>query len=108
MDHEISSSQLSETQVGWDWLSVRFNDQTELMLYILRDVDETLTPTPSWFGFQLMVISPMGPDEFTWKTLRRWKSPDSQSNYPVENTYLDFAPMVPYQLQSSPSLMNKN
>ena len=24
MDHEISSSQLSKTQVGWDWLSVRF------------------------------------------------------------------------------------
>jgi predicted secreted hydrolase len=27
MDHEISSSQLGEGQVGWDWLSIQFTDQ---------------------------------------------------------------------------------
>jgi predicted secreted hydrolase len=36
MDHEISSSQLSAGQVGWDWLSIHFTDGRELMLYRLR------------------------------------------------------------------------
>ena len=71
MDHEISSSQLSEKQVGWDWLSVRFNDQTELMLYILRDVDGNPDPHSKlvWISND-GILTHMGPDEFTWTTLR--------------------------------------
>ena len=104
MDHEISSSQLSEKQVGWDWLSVRFNDQTELMLYILRDVDGNPDPHSKlvWISTDGK-LTHMGPDEFTWTTLRRWKSPDSQSNYPVENTLSGLRPDgSPYQLHIKP------
>ena len=44
MDHEISSSQLSGGQVGWDWLSVQFTDGRELMLYQLRLADGRADP----------------------------------------------------------------
>ena len=104
MDHEISSSQLSAKQVGWDWLSVRFKDQTELMLYILRDVDGNPDPHSKlvWISTD-GELTHMGPDEFTWTTLRRWKSPDSQSNYPVENTLSGLRPDgSPYQLHIKP------
>lgn len=37
MDHEFSSSQLSETAVGWDWFSLQLGNGEEIMLYFLRD-----------------------------------------------------------------------
>ena len=37
MDHEFSSNQLNDNLVGWDWFSIKLNNQTELMLYQLRD-----------------------------------------------------------------------
>lgn len=36
MDHEFSSSQLSDQAIGWDWFSIQLDDDTELMLYFLR------------------------------------------------------------------------
>src|SRR4051812_40992463 len=32
-DHEWATNQLAPEQVGWDWLSIHFDDETELMLY---------------------------------------------------------------------------
>jgi predicted secreted hydrolase len=36
MDHEFGSSQLTESQVGWDWFSVQLANNYELMLYHIR------------------------------------------------------------------------
>lgn len=36
MDHEIFSSELDPNLAGWDWFSIQFNNNTELMLYRLR------------------------------------------------------------------------
>lgn len=47
MDHEFGSNQLSKEQVGWDWFSVQLNDQTELMLYLLRHQDGRIDPNSS-------------------------------------------------------------
>ena len=42
MDHEFGSNQLTKEQIGWDWFSIQLNDQTELMLYVMRKKDGTL------------------------------------------------------------------
>lgn len=83
MDHEISSSQLDKTQVGWDWLSVRLHDKTELMLYILRDADGTPTSHSklAWIGPDGELIQ-QGPDQFSWKVLDHWTSPKTGAVYP--------------------------
>jgi predicted secreted hydrolase len=39
MDHEFFSSGLDKDEVGWDWLSLQLADNTELMLYRLRQED---------------------------------------------------------------------
>ncbi len=39
MDHEFSSTLLSDTQTGWDWISLQFADGRALMLYRLRNKD---------------------------------------------------------------------
>jgi len=36
MDHEYSSNQLNNELSGWDWFSLKLDDQTELMLYQYR------------------------------------------------------------------------
>ena len=39
MDHEFSTSSLSDRQVGWDWFSLQLDDGREIMLYALRRAD---------------------------------------------------------------------
>ena len=46
-DHEWSSEAMAEGLVGWDWFSLQFDDQTELMLYLLRYKDGRLEPASS-------------------------------------------------------------
>ncbi|HXE63974.1 MAG TPA: lipocalin-like domain-containing protein [Bryobacteraceae bacterium] len=42
MDHEWFTEQLSSDQQGWDWFSVQFDNNTELMLFDLRRKDGSL------------------------------------------------------------------
>ncbi len=47
MDHEFFSDSVSGDEVGWDWLSIQLNDNTELMLYRLRHKDGSVDPYSS-------------------------------------------------------------
>ncbi len=44
MDHEFFTHQLESDQVGWDWLSLQLDDNTELMLFHIRRKDGSLDP----------------------------------------------------------------
>mgnify|MGYP001819617300 CR=1 FL=1 len=85
MDHEISSSQLGRDQVGWDWLSARLDDGTELMVYILRDAAGQPDPhsTLAWIDADGRVAQ-VGPDRFTWSAEGSWTSPDTGATYPID------------------------
>ena len=47
MDHEFSTSALSEGQVGWDWFSLQFDDGMELMVFQIRQADGSIDPFSS-------------------------------------------------------------
>ena len=47
MDHEFGSDELQADQVGWDWFSVQLDDRREIMLYVLRQKDGSVTPQSS-------------------------------------------------------------
>ena len=47
MDHEFFTHRIDEDQSGWDWLSLQFDDNTELMLYRLRHKDGSVDPFSS-------------------------------------------------------------
>jgi predicted secreted hydrolase len=47
MDHEFFTHQLDSSQVGWDWLSLQLEDDTELMLFRIRRKDGSLDPYSS-------------------------------------------------------------
>lgn len=44
MDHEFFTHQLGEDQVGWDWISVQLQDDSELMLFNIRRKDGSIDP----------------------------------------------------------------
>ena len=84
MDHEFGSSSLRETQQGWDWFSVQFDNRTELMLYVIRRTDGTpdLTSSGSFVLSDGNVIH-LRHDQFSIRTLGKWKSPRSLATYPM-------------------------
>jgi predicted secreted hydrolase len=47
MDHEFFTHSMEAEQVGWDWLSVQLEDDTELMLYQFRRKDGSTDPFSS-------------------------------------------------------------
>ena len=83
MDHEFSSSQLTESQVGWDWFSVQLTNDYEIMLYRMRHKDGSLDPHSSG-----TLVRPDGTsvhlrrDDVQIQTHAQWKSPQSGAIYP--------------------------
>lgn len=48
LDREWSSQPLSETQSGWDWFSLSFDDGTKMMGFQLRQTDGTQYTSSTW------------------------------------------------------------
>ncbi len=55
MDHEWSTSTLSETQVGWDWFALRLSSGHDLMYFQVRDRDPAEAPFA-----EATLVSPAG------------------------------------------------
>ena len=84
MDHEFGSSALRENQQGWDWFSIQLDNDTELMLYLIRRSDGTpdVTSSGSLITSDGRVI-PIRLDQMRVVVLDRWKSPQSGAMYPM-------------------------
>lgn len=86
MDHEFSSSQLDEGQVGWDWASMQLNDGREVMVYRIRRTDGTSDPagtTLAWID-KTGGVRHIDATKFTWTATRTWTSPKTKAAYPIE------------------------
>lgn len=85
MDHEISSSQLEEGQVGWDWASIHLEDGREIMMYILRREDGSKDPYSVLYWIDREGgLTLVRPADFRWRATRTWTSPDSGGTYPLD------------------------
>jgi predicted secreted hydrolase len=85
MDHEFGSNQLRQDQVGWDWFSIQLDNQTELMLYLIRHKDGS--PDPYSSGTLVSAdgtTKHLALKDFRIEVLDRWKSPKSGGNYPMK------------------------
>jgi len=47
MDHEFSTAPLEPGLVGWDWFSLQLSDNTEVMIYLLRQKGGGVNPASS-------------------------------------------------------------
>ncbi|HUP49825.1 MAG TPA: carotenoid 1,2-hydratase, partial [Thermoanaerobaculia bacterium] len=87
MDHEFGNSALREEQQGWDWFSIQLDNETELMLYVIRRTDGTPDVTSSG-----SLVTDTGEvihirhDQMRIRPLSRWRSPRSGATYPMSWT----------------------
>jgi predicted secreted hydrolase len=106
MDHEFGSNQLGESQIGWDWFSLQLSDDTELMVYRIRQRDGTIEPASggTWIRADGSAV-PLPRDGITVAELDHWQSPQSRGRYParwrltVPSAHLavELVPTVPQQ-----------
>jgi predicted secreted hydrolase len=106
MDHEFGSNQLTEAQVGWDWFSIQLDNQTELMLYLMRRKDGSIDPNSSGTLVGADGITRnLSIQDYRIDVLDRWKSPMSGATYPMkwkvtipsESVKLEITPAFPDQ-----------
>jgi predicted secreted hydrolase len=85
MDHEFFTHQLEKEQVGWDWMSLQLNDNTELMLYRIRRADGSADPYSSGTYVDASGRAEhLRKDEFLLiPSEETWKSPSTGAAYPV-------------------------
>ncbi|MDQ6859553.1 MAG: carotenoid 1,2-hydratase [Verrucomicrobiota bacterium] len=83
-DHEWATNQLAPEQIGWNWLSVQFDDGTELMLYQMRLANGGADPTSS--GTLIAAdgtTTHLTADEFKMTPGDVWKSGKTGAAYPI-------------------------
>ena len=85
MDHEFFTESLGNDEVGWDWISLQFNDNTELMLYRLRRKDGSADPYSSGTYVDAQGHSThLALQDFTMRpTGSTWHSSESGATYPI-------------------------
>ena len=84
MDHEFSSAPLEPDIVGWDWFSLQFDDNTELMMFILHTKDAGAQLTGCTFVDEQGCAHDL--EQFELQSLRTWHSPHTGGDYPLDWT----------------------
>jgi predicted secreted hydrolase len=84
MDHEFSTAPLEPGIIGWDWFSLQLSDQTEIMLFLLRNEEGRLSQSSSGTFIDISgKPRHLTKDDFDVDILNTWKSPRSRAEYPV-------------------------
>ncbi len=83
-DHEWATNQLGPDQIGWDWLSVHFDDGSELMLYQMRLESGVADPSSSGtFVAADGSTTHLASADFRMTPIAFWKSGKTGANYPI-------------------------
>ncbi len=86
LDHEWSSEYLAADAVGWDWIGINLDDGGALMAFRIRD----RAGGALWAGGSMRAAGGLArtfaPDAVQFTPTRRWTSPRTGAEYPVEMT----------------------
>ncbi len=106
LDREISTSALSEGQVGWDWFALQLDDGSELMIYLLRRADGSVD------SFSRGVYIQPGKEavklersDFQVLSGGTWRSPHSGADYPAQ--WVISIPALDLSIQVEPFLADQ-
>ena len=91
LDHEWSEEILHTSATGWDWIGMNLDDGSALTAFRLRDKDGNAVWDGGSFRSAQSPGKTSGEDLYTFsrgelifKPTRTWKSPLTQTTYPVE------------------------
>jgi predicted secreted hydrolase len=83
LDHEWSSTLLSPDAVGWDWLGANLDDGSALMAFKVRARDGRAVWAHAALRERDGRTTQFGPGEVEFTPERRWRSPRTDTIYPV-------------------------
>lgn len=85
MDHEFFTEQLDTSPKGWDWVSLQFDDNTELMLYRFRHKDGSVDPFSAGTYVDAQGRTQhLGASDFSMQPENEtYSSPETHGVYPV-------------------------
>jgi predicted secreted hydrolase len=84
MDHEFSTAPLDPGLVGWDWFSLQLSDNTEIMIYLLRQKDGKLNPASSGTYIRSNgKTRHLSGHDIEVTVTDSWNSPNSKAIYPA-------------------------
>jgi len=84
MDHEFSTAPLEPGLVGWDWFSLQLSDNTEIMVYLLRQKDGKLNPASSGTYIRSNgKTRHLSRHDIELTVTDTWNSPNSKAIYPA-------------------------
>ncbi len=84
LDHEWSNQLLHAQAVGWDWLGVNLFDGSALTAFVLRRADGSSLWAGGSFRDAAGQLQNFAPQQVKLRALRRWRSPSSAADYPVQ------------------------
>ena len=84
LDHEWSQEVLHPEATGWDWIGMNLTDGSALTAFRLRDKDGQALWDGGSFRGPGRAASIFTRGEVVFKPTRLWKSPLTQTTYPVE------------------------
>ncbi len=107
LDREWSSNYLDPDAAGWDWTGLNLDSGGALMAFRIRDhAGATL-----WAGGTLReangAIHVLAPGDLTFTPVRKWRSPQSGTIYPVEMTVAAHLPDGERQWHLTPLFDNQ-
>jgi predicted secreted hydrolase len=82
LDREIGSSQLAPDQSGWDWWSLRLADGRDLMLYVLRRKDGSVSWTNGTLVDRAGRVRLLAAGDWSVRATGSWRSGASGATYP--------------------------
>ncbi len=106
MDHEFGSNQLGEDQLGWDWFSIQLENQSELMLYLMRRKHGSTDP----YSHGTLVYADgttrhLALQDYRVDVIARWQSPKSAAEYPIKWKVL--VPAEQIELEIAPHFLEQ-
>lgn len=86
LDHEWSSEILPAGARGWDWIGINLHDGGGLMGFQMRDDEGRAMWGAGTLSDARGEATALGPDALRFTPVRRWRSPRTGIEYPVEWT----------------------
>ena len=84
LDREWSSSYLDPNAVGWDWVGLNLDDGGAVMAFQIRDAMGRALWAGGSFRAAGGELTRFAPQDVSFTTERRWHSPRTDTDYPVE------------------------
>jgi predicted secreted hydrolase len=86
LDREWSSAYLDPRAVGWDWVGLNLDDGGAVMAFRIRDAKGGAVWAGGTWRDAKGALTRFAPGDVHFTTERRWHSPRTGTDYPVEQT----------------------